>query len=69
MKQNMGLLDRVIRIALAASVAVLYAAGLLTPVASVVLGILAVVFLATGFVGVCPLYMLLGISTRRRRAS
>ncbi len=66
MKINMGIVDRIIRIVLAAAVAVLIALNQLSTAAAVVLGILAVVFLATGIVGTCPLYMLLGISTKRK---
>jgi hypothetical protein len=69
MKRNMGLVDRVIRIALAALVAVLYFTGQLSPVAAIVLGILAVVFVVTGVVGFCPLYLPFGISTKRKKAA
>jgi hypothetical protein len=69
MKRNMGIADRVIRIVLAAVVAVLYFTHQLSMVAAVILGILAVVFLVTGIVGVCPLYLPFGISTKRRSAA
>ncbi|HET6452619.1 MAG TPA: DUF2892 domain-containing protein [Spirochaetia bacterium] len=66
MKANMGILDRVVRVGLVALVAVLFFTGQLSPVAAIILGVLAVVFLATSAVGVCPLYLPLRISTRRR---
>lgn len=69
MKRNMGLVDRVIRIALAAVVAVLSFTGQLSPVAAIILGILAVVFFVTGIVGFCPLYLPFGISTKRKKAA
>jgi hypothetical protein len=69
MKQNMGILDRVIRIVLAAVVAVLYFAHQLSPVAAVIFGILAVVFLATGIAGFCPLYLPFGLSSKRKNAA
>jgi glucose uptake protein GlcU len=69
MKQNMGIADRVIRIVLAAVVAVLYFAHQLSIVATIILGILAVVFLVTGIVGVCPLYLPFGLSTKRKSAA
>ena len=69
MKKNMGIADRVIRIVLAAVVAGLFFAHLLSPVAAIVLGILAVVFLATGIVGFCPLYLPFHLSSRRKSAS
>ncbi len=69
MKTNLGIIDRIIRVALVALVAVLYFTGQLSPVAAVILGILAVVFLLTAVVGVCPLYLPFGISTKRRKAA
>jgi hypothetical protein len=68
MKANMAILDRIIRGGLVALVAVLYFTHQLSPVAAIILGVLAVVFLLTAFVGTCPLYMLLGISTKRKVA-
>ncbi len=69
MKRNMGIADRIIRTVLAVVVAVLYATGQLSPVASIVLGILAVVFLVTSAAGFCPLYLLFGLSTKRRASA
>jgi hypothetical protein len=66
MKTNMGLVDRIVRAALAVVVLILYLAGQITGVADVVLGILAVVFLATSVVAFCPLYLPLGISTKKK---
>ena len=67
MKSNMGVVDRIVRLGLVALVAALYLTGQLSAVAAVILGVLAVVFLLTSVVGVCPLYLPLGISTRGRR--
>jgi hypothetical protein len=69
MKRNMALADRIFRIVIVAVVAVLYFTHQLPLVAAVILGILALVFLVTGIVGTCPLYRLLGISTRRKTAA
>lgn len=66
MKTNMGLVDRVVRAALAVLVLVLYLAGQISGVAAVILGILAVVFLATSAVAFCPLYLPFGISTKKK---
>jgi hypothetical protein len=68
MKANMAILDRIVRAVLVALVAVLYFTHQLSPVAAIILGVLAVVFLLTSIVGTCPLYMLLGISTKRKAA-
>jgi hypothetical protein len=56
MKKNMGTIDRVLRILLAIVVAVLYMTGAITSV-------LAVIFLLTGLIGFCPLYVPFKIST------
>jgi len=66
MKRNMGIADRIIRIVLAAVVAVLYFTKTLSPVAGIILGILAIIFVVTGIIGVCPLYLPFGISTKRK---
>ncbi len=68
MTKNMGVADRIIRIVLAVAVAVLYFAGVLSGALAIVLGILGAIFLVTGIVGVCPLYMPFRISTRKRAA-
>lgn len=66
MKLNMSVLDRIGRVVLVAIVAVLFFTHVLSPLASVILGILAVVFLLTSIVGMCPIYLALGISTRKK---
>ena len=69
MKKNMGTVDRVVRILLAAVIAVLYFTGQITGLAALILGVLAVVFLLTSAVGTCPLYYPLNLSTRRKAAA
>ena len=63
MKKNMGTADRVIRIVIAALIAVLYFTGTIPGVWATVLLILAGVFVLTSFVSFCPLYAPFGIST------
>jgi uncharacterized protein with PQ loop repeat len=63
---NESTLDRVIRVILAASIAVLYFTGFITGTWAIVLWVIAGILLITGVVGVCPLYKLLGISTKRQ---
>lgn len=65
MTKNMGTLDRTLRTLAAIVVAVLYATGQIGGTTALVLGIIAVVFLLTSFVGTCPLYMPIGLSTRK----
>lgn len=64
MKKNMGNLDRILRIVVAAVVAVLFYTGTISGTVAIVLGILAIIFLATSFISFCPLYLPFGISTR-----
>jgi hypothetical protein len=68
-KQNMGTIDRIVRVVLAAVVAVLFFTGQITGTAAIILGILAVVFVLTSVLGFCPLYLPFGISTRRKKAA
>jgi hypothetical protein len=56
MKKNMGSIDRTIRFLLAVLVALLYLTDQISGTAAIVLGIFAVVFFFTGFIGFCPLY-------------
>lgn len=63
----MGLVDRIIRVVLAVVVAVLFFTKQLTGVTAIVLGILAVIFLLTGIVGFCPLYLPFGISSKKKK--
>lgn len=66
MVKNMGTIDRVVRILLAVVVAILYFTGAISGVAAIILGILALIFIVTSFVGFCPLYTLLKISTTHK---
>ena len=68
MKKNIGTIDRVIRVGMAITVAVLYFTGQISGTAAIILGILAVVFALTSLVGTCPLYLPFGLSTRSRAA-
>lgn len=63
MKRNMGNLDRIFRILIAAIIAVLYFAHVVTGALAIVLIIIGVIFLVTGLVSVCPFYTFLGINT------
>jgi Na+(H+)/acetate symporter ActP len=67
MKQNMGSLDRVLRICVALVIAVLYFTDQMSGTAAIVLGLLAVIFVVTSFIGFCPLYVPLKFSTRKSK--
>ncbi len=65
MKQNMGGVDKIIRLIVVAIIAVLYFTGQITGTAAIILGIIAVAFLVTSLIGWCPTYMPFGISTKK----
>ena len=65
MKQNMGTIDRIVRLIAVAIVAALYFTGQISGTVAIVLGVLAVIFLVTSLIGWCPLYVPLKLSTRK----
>lgn len=68
MMKNMGTVDRVVRVLAALAVAVLYFTHVISGTWAIVLGVIAVVLLLTSFVGVCPAYIPLKLSTLGRPA-
>ena len=69
MKQNMGFIDRILRIALAAVFGLLYFNGVVTGTWGIVLLVLGGVFILTSLVGSCPLYTAFGINTCPRKTN
>ncbi|NIR44237.1 MAG: DUF2892 domain-containing protein [Gemmatimonadetes bacterium] len=69
MTKNMGLIDRVVRALIAVAIAVLYFTGQISGLLAIILGIVAVAFLVTSFIGTCPGYFPFNLSTRKRAAS
>jgi hypothetical protein len=66
MKKNMGTTDKVIRIVVAVLFAVLYFTKAVTGTFGIILLVLAGVFIVTSLAGFCPLYLPLGLSTKRK---
>ena len=66
MKKNMGAIDRGIRLIVAIVLTVLLATRVLSGVAGIVLGIIAVLLLVTSLTGFCLLYVPLKISTNKQ---
>nr|WP_294861279.1 DUF2892 domain-containing protein [uncultured Fluviicola sp.] len=66
MKMNMHTIDRVIRILLSLVIVTLYFSGHLTGTLAIIALVVAVIFTLTSLIGFCPLYSLLGISTRKK---
>ncbi len=67
MKKNMNTIDRIIRIMLAVIIGILIFNNTITGLAGILLGIIAIIFLATGIISFCPLYKALGLSTAREK--
>lgn len=67
MKPNMGTTDKIIRIALAILVAVLYFTNVITGTLGIVLLVLAGVFVLTSLISFCPLYLPFGINTGKKK--
>ncbi len=69
MKKNMGTVDRIIRVLLAAVFAYLYFSGVVTGTLGIVLVVLGGVFVLTSLISFCPLYILVGFSTCPRKTA
>lgn len=67
MKTNMGSVDRIARLVIAAIIAALYFTNIITGTIGIVLLVLAGVFLLTSFIGFCPLYILFGFNTCNKK--
>ena len=67
MKKNMNVIDRVVRILIAAVVVILYFTNILSGTLALILLILSGIFILTGLIGFCPLYIPLGIKTIKKK--
>ena len=63
MKKNMGTIDKLIRLTIAAIIVVLYYLGTISGTLGIVLLVLAGVFVLTSIISFCPLYTIFGCST------
>ncbi|MBS1667327.1 MAG: DUF2892 domain-containing protein [Bacteroidetes bacterium] len=63
MKKNMGNTDRIIRLLVAAVVAVLYFTHTISGTLGIILLVVAAVFLLTSLISFCPLYSIFGLNT------
>lgn len=66
MKANMGTVDKVVRILVAIVIIGLYFANQITGTTAIILLVVAGAFILTSFMSFCPLYLPLGISTRKK---
>ena len=62
----MGSADKIIRIAAAVVIAVLYFTHVISGTLALILGAFAIIFIITSFISVCPLYIPFGLSTRKK---
>jgi hypothetical protein len=68
MKANMGTADRIIRILIAIVIGVLWYTEVISGTLAIILGIVAIAFIATSFMRVCPMYLPFGLSTLRKKS-
>ncbi len=67
MKPNMGNVDRIIRVLIAAVFAYLYFSGTVTGTLGLILVVLGGVFVLTSLIKFCPLYPLVGLNTCEKK--
>ncbi len=67
--KNMGTTDRIIRIYAALFIGALYITGVFSGTTALILGIIAIVFVMTGLVSFCPLYVPCKINTIKKGKS
>lgn len=65
MKKNVGSLDRLIRIIFAIAMVVLYITGQITGTNGMILLIIGLILGITGLISLCPIYMMLGLSSKK----
>ncbi len=65
MKSNIGSIDKIIRILIAAIILVLYFTNIISGTVAIVLFIVAAILLITAFINFCPIWHFLGISTKK----
>jgi Flp pilus assembly protein TadB len=66
MKKNVGTTDKVIRILIALTLVVLFFTHVISGVLGIILLVLAVVLVATSLISLCPIWLALGINTKKQ---
>lgn len=66
MKKNMGSADRIFRMLVAIAIVILYFTNQVSGTTAIILLALAGIFILTSAIGICPLYMPFGISSRKK---
>ncbi len=66
MKKNMGTIDKSVRILIAAVVVLLFFTNVISGVLAYILLALSAVFVLTSLMSFCPLYLPLGLNTKKK---
>jgi hypothetical protein len=66
MKKNLGTFDKVIRILVAVVAVILYFNNVISGTLGIILLAVSAIFVVTSIVSICPLYMLFGLSTKKK---
>ncbi|MDH5603653.1 MAG: DUF2892 domain-containing protein [Cyclobacteriaceae bacterium] len=69
MEKNLGALDRIIRLVVAATIAVLYFSGIISGTLAIVLLVVAGILVLTSLITFCPLYALFGLTSTGKNQS
>lgn len=67
MKKNMGSIDKIIRLLVAALIVVLYYTDKISGTLGIILLIFAAVLVITSFISFCPLYFPFGLKTNKTK--
>ena len=67
MKKNIGTTDKTLRIVFAIIIGVLYFTNVISGTLAIILGVLAIVFIATSLISFCPLYLPFNMSTCKKK--
>lgn len=67
MKKNVGNIDRIVRIIIAIIIASLYFAQVINGTLAIVLLIIGGILVLTSFLSICPLYMIFGINSCKKK--
>ncbi|MBP6662195.1 MAG: DUF2892 domain-containing protein [Paludibacter sp.] len=67
MKANVGIIDKAVRLLAAFVITVLYFTHVITGTLAILLLVLAGVFVLTGLIRFCPLYLPFGINTWNKK--
>jgi hypothetical protein len=68
MKKNVGMTDKIIRGTVAAIIALLYLANIITGTTALVLGSIALILFITSVISFCPMYALFGHSSATNKS-